>query len=550
MAICVVLSLMAYEVFILRAPFNVNRNFPGRASSVETSDSSIPSTVRLSPRKLDTSIQTDINFVKQNLESLDKQERQQQHPHQPHEQSNEESDSNSNRNSASEQSSNNERTEKEASKHHSEIPADADTDSDSSKAKASTDDIPVIAQRNRIRGRRPFKPKGSEHAADSQVPPASALNIAVPNNKFSQPVDAEQSGSDSTSSKAADEEGTSSNEKQRDSSTSSRDRSDSSGENESEFGDAVPPMKPLVNADVKTGGDGSGGNEGSKSERDNKESVSVKSESKNEESNKENSNENVDSDKQQKLSSSSLDGDGTSSNAQQQTLNASNTGSEPGAGENFWQWFQESKGGSENGSAGINCPEEETRRLCSQVYKYVKKYKIRSIYDVSCSKNTKWMPAVLQKAGGELWGLKYICSVPPITPKNTVSIKELSQVKEELKEIKFAEYTDDLWWKTGFKSDKPIELLFAWDVLPHIAYGRVWNFFVKAKSNKVKYILIDNYPQIQNDPSPNRQYINVRRHPFKFPPAKELVQNVTEPGDKEKRQLLFYETDGLPNNIQ
>lgn len=50
--------------------------------------------------------------------------------------------------------------------------------------------------------------------------------------------------------------------------------------------------------------------------------------------------------------------------------------------------------------------------------------------------------------------------------------------------------------------------------------------------------------------SPKRMFINLRKHPFRFPAAKEVVQNVTEPGETEKRQLLFYESSMLPENLQ
>lgn len=254
-------------------------------------------------------------------------------------------------------------------------------------------------------------------------------------------------------------------------------------------------------------------------------------------------------------------------------------GAEPGAGQNFWQWFQDNKG-SEKGavSNAITCP-EENKRLCQMFYKYLRKYKIRCIFDASCAVNVEWMPEILQKAGNELWGFKYYCSV--------TDEAKMATAKEKLSSLNFVEFIPDHWWRDGFPDDT--ELLFAWDTLPHIAYGRVWNFFVKAKKQEIKYILVDNYPGIMNDPvsqqlfhqcsatqkgtfgdhawlltffaslfiqfshsfqSPKRNYLNLRKHPFRFPAAKEVVQNVTEPGETAKRQLLFYEGSTLPDNLQ
>lgn len=165
-------------------------------------------------------------------------------------------------------------------------------------------------------------------------------------------------------------------------------------------------------------------------------------------------------------------------------------GAEPGAGENFWQWFQENKG-SEKGAVSntINCP-KENKRLCEMVYKYLRKYKIRCIFDASCAVNVDWMPEILQKAGNELWGFKYYCGV--------TDAEKMVTAKEKLSSLNFVEFVPDHWWRDGFPEDT--ELLFAWDTLPHIAYGRVWNFFVKAKKQEIKYILVDNYPGIMNDP--------------------------------------------------
>lgn len=263
-------------------------------------------------------------------------------------------------------------------------------------------------------------------------------------------------------------------------------------------------------------------------------------------------------------------------------------GAEPGAGENFWQWFQDTKG-SEKGAVSKGAPcKEENKRLCQMFYKYLRKYKIRSLFDASCAKNVDWMPDVLRKVGNELWGFKYYCSLP--------DEEDAKVAKPKLDDIKFVEFVNDQWWRSGYPEG--CELVFAWDVLPHIAYGRVWNFFVKARKQNIKYVLVDNYPGILNDPvsstafrflhlvaiafvhvhragvypfpfatnafsddflpllvlckrqSPTRNYLNIRKHPFRFPAAKEVVQNVTEPGEKAKRQLLFYETEMLPDNLQ
>ena len=166
------------------------------------------------------------------------------------------------------------------------------------------------------------------------------------------------------------------------------------------------------------------------------------------------------------------------------------TESDSVSADNFWNWFQESKGSEKgSGTTGITCPEESTR-LCLMFYKFIRKYKIRNVFDVSCSKNLDWMPSVLKKSSKELWGFKYQCS-------EAEEVK-MEENRRRLSDLSFVNYVSDKWWRRGFPKD--LDLVFAWDVLPHTAYGRVWNFFVNIKKQEVKYVLVDNYPGILNDP--------------------------------------------------
>lgn len=211
---------------------------------------------------------------------------------------------------------------------------------------------------------------------------------------------------------------------------------------------------------------------------------------------------------------------------------------EPGVNENFWKWFQDSKGSENASSSGVECP-EDAFRLCQMYYKILRKYKVRSVFDASCAKNISWMPGILQKLGNEIWGFKYYC--------NDATKEDIDNIKGAFDTLNFVEFDHRRWWRAGFPED--VELVFAWDVLAHTAYGRVWSFFVNIRKQDIKYILVDNYPGISNHPSPKRMYINLRKHPFRFPAAKDVVQNVTELGETASRQLLFYETSMLPENL-
>ena len=204
----------------------------------------------------------------------------------------------------------------------------------------------------------------------------------------------------------------------------------------------------------------------------------------------------------------------------------------------FWKWFQDSKKNEGKGASTVSCP-DDYKRLCQMFYKILKKHKIRKVFDISCVKNLRWMPSILSKVSNELWGFEYHC--------NDADDGEIQKAKMVLQDFSFAQFHTRQWWKSGFP--ETLDLVFAWDVLSHTAYGRVWSFFVHVRKQRVKYTLFDNYPGIMNDPSPKRYFINVRKHPFKFPAARDVIQNVTEPGETAKRQLLFYESDMLPEHL-
>lgn len=513
MTVCVFFSFIAYEAFILRAPLNISNHLLPSSTRNLSSDSTIRVPSSIAPRLGDT---TDEGASFTSFSTGSTTKKLQNPP------SGNDEGVNGGKERERENKSNDNDMEK---KDLTEIPADSDVDIGKSPK------FRPLRQRHRIY--QPDSSSTSDKEVTNIVKPASALQLDVGSSSnnirsvFAQAIPsamppmgmAEHSERSSSSSSSDDQPFSPSSS----SSSSSSSSTASAPETEADSSTSTKSTRSNENNEDNSPTSPSKENKLSKikTETNISSPTNTESNTKTEISLKENASETI-----------SNDNNGTS------------TGAEPGAGENFWQWFQQSKdGGKDNSTSAINCPDADTKRLCTMFYKYLRKYKVRSIYDVSCAKNAIWMPTVLTKAGNELWGLKYYCSVP--------NSEREHETREALKDISFTEYVTDAWWKTGFqRSQNQAELLFAWDVLPHAAYGRVWNFFVKAKAAGIKYILIDNYPQIQNDPSPKRQYLNVRRHPFRFPPAKEVVQNVTEPGDTEKRQLLFYEVDSLPTNIQ
>ncbi|GAB0489261.1 hypothetical protein MMPV_000478 [Pyropia vietnamensis] len=234
---------------------------------------------------------------------------------------------------------------------------------------------------------------------------------------------------------------------------------------------------------------------------------------------------------------------------------------------------------------------QPSARLCATFYKTVRKYKVRRVVDISCAANVGWMRAVVARLGSELWGFSYVCMAAEAaeTASNEAAFAAAAaeQGRAEAGSAlagappavpSWVTFETRRWWKEGFGGTPPAEagstaaasavaasaaaaadpagggggtgdvgLVFAWDVLAHTPYGRVWGFFVRARVDGVGLVLFDNYPGLVNNPSPRRRYLNVRKHPFRFGQATEVVQNVTEgSGEAVRRQMLLYKVSTLP----
>ncbi|KAA8499839.1 hypothetical protein FVE85_7424 [Porphyridium purpureum] len=227
----------------------------------------------------------------------------------------------------------------------------------------------------------------------------------------------------------------------------------------------------------------------------------------------------------------------------QDSKNVSESGEPPR--KSFLQWFTESADAPPVNST-IICPEATPQmQICKSLNKYIRKYKVRRMADASCEWTESFAPDLIKAYAQEFWGFKYICV-----------FTEQSKMVELRARGKFdglgdaVEFLTEVWWKPVRMPDgMSIEMWLMYDVLAHASYGRVWSFFSSQLRAGTRFFFFDNYPALPNDPSPDRHFINVRRHPFKFPRAKETVSNVTEPGEDPEsisRQLVLYADDQIP----
>eukprot|EP00183_Erythrolobus_madagascarensis_P006501 CAMPEP_0185845170 /NCGR_PEP_ID=MMETSP1354-20130828/1204_1 /TAXON_ID=708628 /ORGANISM="Erythrolobus madagascarensis, Strain CCMP3276" /LENGTH=496 /DNA_ID=CAMNT_0028545065 /DNA_START=1379 /DNA_END=2869 /DNA_ORIENTATION=+ len=231
---------------------------------------------------------------------------------------------------------------------------------------------------------------------------------------------------------------------------------------------------------------------------------------------------------------------------------SNSTGSEVG----FLQWFQRTGDGEVHESKrNLTCPEETPhRQLCNNLYKIVRKNKLRHIADLNCAHNAHWLETVVAKLAEEFWGFTYTCMSPS---EEVIESLKQNPALQPLKNVLGFRHT--MWWKPAdaAQSDggaklpplKPVDMYFAWDVLAHASYGRIWSFLRTVKAENVRFLLFDHYPAIPNDPSPVRTTINIRRHPFKFDKPLSAISNVTEPGEDNeevRRQVVLYGVDQIP----
>jgi len=194
---------------------------------------------------------------------------------------------------------------------------------------------------------------------------------------------------------------------------------------------------------------------------------------------------------------------------------------------------------------GHNCPKGNHERQCQMVAKIMKKYNVQRLMDVSCVKNLEWIPVLVKEFSAENPDFRYYCT--------DSDYDKLKDTKPAFREVHVrdgaVEYLTTNWWKETDYPDN-LDLLLSWNVLAHVSYGRVWGLFFSAQKKKVKLVIFDNYPAISNDLAMDRKLINVRRHPFNFPTAKEVIQEMAQPEDTEKRQFLVYEPSQLKLNKQ
>eukprot|EP00188_Purpureofilum_apyrenoidigerum_P002178 Plantae.Rhodophyta-Purpureofilum_apyrenoidigerum.ctg232.p1 GENE.Plantae.Rhodophyta-Purpureofilum_apyrenoidigerum.ctg232~~Plantae.Rhodophyta-Purpureofilum_apyrenoidigerum.ctg232.p1 ORF type:complete len:312 (-),score=53.88 Plantae.Rhodophyta-Purpureofilum_apyrenoidigerum.ctg232:6-941(-) len=194
---------------------------------------------------------------------------------------------------------------------------------------------------------------------------------------------------------------------------------------------------------------------------------------------------------------------------------------------------------SESTNDDVKCADSSTKKLCQSVYKLAVKHGVHSLLDASCGLNADWMPEVVQQLSTLGLTFHFICL--------SKDSQEQQVLKDKFENLHNVDVIVAKWWATELPGK--IDMVLMWDELSHVMYSKAWAFLSAVKKSQAKLLVLDNYPTVNNEASTSKQHLNVRRHPFSLPSAKETIYDVTEAGDTKSRQLVLYDVENLPKAL-
>jgi len=179
------------------------------------------------------------------------------------------------------------------------------------------------------------------------------------------------------------------------------------------------------------------------------------------------------------------------------------------------------------------------RRIRGALVKTMKKNKIRSIIDVPCSANARWMPELLVKLDFDIPGLKYYCIDD--------SEEKINSLRQRFTEAGNPEFIARVFWRQQLP---PAQLVLTVDSIQYMSYANAWSFMLNLKQSGVKYIMLESSVNLVNEPEPHvRDHLNVLKSPFRFKEPQERFSNVTAREDGLMSDLFFYHVMNLPLTV-
>jgi len=205
----------------------------------------------------------------------------------------------------------------------------------------------------------------------------------------------------------------------------------------------------------------------------------------------------------------------------------------------FLDWLEKNVNDEESGeNERVDCEGVPHEKLCMVMFRLLKKYHVTRILDTSCIKNARSLTPAIQALARRTYRVEYICASG--SEQELESIRNSLVFEESAVSPAEVSYLKLEWWQKKSLFPPELDMVLAWDVLAHAAYGRVWRFFENLVESGVKTVVFDNYSGERNMPFAERLTINVRRSPFNFVNPQDIVQNMTSEVIQFNRQLVLY----------
>jgi len=174
---------------------------------------------------------------------------------------------------------------------------------------------------------------------------------------------------------------------------------------------------------------------------------------------------------------------------------------------------------------------DNATKISLEIYKLLKKYKVKSIANIPCSKTNAWMPEVLGRLEMEDNEYKYYC------------LETSGAVMDETRE-KYHHLSGDLEFNVvnPERDNLPnVDVFITWDLATDMRPRRGWAMFKNVKNSGSKYLVTTSYPTFLNTPGlvGTVGKVNLRKAPYTFREPIKTVTRISSVED-EAKNLLFY----------
>jgi len=192
--------------------------------------------------------------------------------------------------------------------------------------------------------------------------------------------------------------------------------------------------------------------------------------------------------------------------------------------------------------SGSGSDDEETKYVKKELIEFIKTNNIKSILDIGCG-DFNWMKKIIEKTNIKYLGVDF---VKPLIEDNNKKYAS-NNIKFEFLNYNHNNFPD-------------AELIICRDVLVHLSFKNIFNFFEKLKITNFKYIFITNFIKKERenlDGEVTNQLIwwmplNLYKTPFNLPESKFIINEKLKHIEFNDKSLCLWEKSDIKkiNNIK